>query len=54
MKDALPAEISQWVAVAAFAASTAVFVYFVVMALRMPHTKVKHDSELPLHDEKKP
>lgn len=50
-KEVTFGEWGQWVAVVAFAASLAVFLFFVISALRMPKGKVKHDSELPLEDE---
>lgn len=39
------------VAVAAFVVSAGVFLFFVVGALRMPASKVRHDEELPFQEE---
>lgn len=41
------------VAIIAFVVSFAVFVFFVVGALRAPKSKVDHDANLPLNKEKR-
>lgn len=50
-KNVAFADWAPWIAILAFAVSFAVFLYFVIMAIRMPRKKVQHDSELPLKEE---
>jgi len=42
---------TQVIAIVAFCVSLAVFVFFLIGAIRMPKKKVKHDASLPLQDE---
>lgn len=47
-------ELANWaqiIAIVAFFVSLAVFLFFLIGAIRMPKNKVKHDSELPLSDD---
>ncbi len=50
-------ELANWthvIAIVAFLVSLAVFLFFLIGAIRMPKKKVKHDAALPLQaDEEK-
>ncbi len=40
-------------AIVAFGVSFGVFLFFVVGAIRMPRSKIRHDEQLPLEKEKR-
>jgi hypothetical protein len=48
-------ELASWaqvIAIVAFLVSLAVFLFFVIGAIRMPKKKVEHDASLPLAEDK--
>lgn len=48
-------ELASWtqiIAIVAFFVSLAVFLFFVIGAIRMPKKKVEHDASLPLVEDK--